>query len=138
MKKSAFYTTLSLILMFVAFMAVTSLPKRGSGPAVPVLSALAPAERPAFAASGQKPVVYMTADISPEGLLAVYEALGRRAEGKVAVKISTGEPPASNYLRPELIGKFVQQVKGSIVESCTAVGGRRSNATVHYQTFGKL
>lgn len=38
------------------------------------------------------PKVYMTTDISPEGLVKVYEALGRPAEGRVAVKISTGEP----------------------------------------------
>ncbi len=36
--------------------------------------------------------VYMTTDISPEGLVRVYEALGRPAQGRVAVKISTGEP----------------------------------------------
>ena len=36
--------------------------------------------------------VYMTTDISPEGLVKVYEALGRPATGRVAVKISTGEP----------------------------------------------
>lgn len=45
--------------------------------------------------------VYMTTDISPEGLIKVYEALGREAEGRVAVKISTGEPGGKNYLKPE-------------------------------------
>ncbi len=49
------------------------------------------------------PTVYMTTDISPEGMLAVFEALGWTPIGNVAVKLSTGEPPASNYLRPELI-----------------------------------
>ncbi|MBQ8593141.1 MAG: DUF362 domain-containing protein [Bacteroidaceae bacterium] len=38
------------------------------------------------------PKVYMTTDISPEGLVKVYEALGKKAHGRVAVKISTGEP----------------------------------------------
>lgn len=36
-------------------------------------------------------VVYMTTDISPEGMLAIYEALGVEANGNVAVKLSTGE-----------------------------------------------
>ena len=36
--------------------------------------------------------VYFTGDISPVGLMAVYEALGLEASGKVSVKISTGEP----------------------------------------------
>ena len=39
----------------------------------------------------ETPKVYMTTDISPEGLVKVYEALGVKPEGKVAVKISTGE-----------------------------------------------
>lgn len=36
------------------------------------------------------PIVYMTSDISSDGLMAVYEALGANPEGKIAVKISTG------------------------------------------------
>ena len=79
------------------------------------------------------PVVYMTTDISPEGLLAVYEALGWQPTGKVAVKLSTGEPPASNYLRPELIKDLVQSVNGTIVECNTAYGGSRAQTAMHYQ-----
>lgn len=78
-------------------------------------------------------VVYMTTDISPEGLMAVYEALDWTPSGKVAVKISTGEPPASNYLRPELIADLVQFVDGTIVECNTAYGGSRAETAMHYQ-----
>ena len=89
---------------------------------------------PAFAEeNAEAPVVYMTADISPEGLMAVYEALGREAAGEnVAMKISTGET-GSNYLRPELIGDFVQAVNGTIVECNTAYGGQRASTAMHYQ-----
>ena len=89
---------------------------------------------PAFAEEGtESPVVYMTTDISPAGLMAVYEALGREAAGEnVAVKISTGET-GSNYLRPELIGEFVQAVNGTIVECNTAYGGQRASTAMHYQ-----
>lgn len=55
------------------------------------------------AADGEASIVYFTSDISPEGMVAVYEALGWEPTGKVAAKLSTGEPPASNYLRPELM-----------------------------------
>ena len=79
------------------------------------------------------PVVYMTTDISPEGLMAVYEALEWSPEGKVAVKLSTGEPPASNYLRPELIADVVAAVSGTIVECNTAYGGSRAETAMHYQ-----
>ncbi|MDR2768513.1 MAG: DUF362 domain-containing protein [Treponema sp.] len=100
----------------------------------------APAERvttPAAAsvtANGNgKAKVYMTADISPAGLMAAYEALGLKAGGKVAVKISTGEPGNTHYLSPDLIGELVRRVNGTIVECNTAYGGRRASTAVHYQ-----
>lgn len=79
----------------------------------------------------QLPKVYMTTEITPEGLVKVYEALGVKADGKVAVKISTGEPGGKNYLKPELIGKLVQSVEGTIVECNTAYRGRRFSAEEH-------
>lgn len=79
------------------------------------------------------PAVYFTRDISPEGLMKVYEAMGWVPEGRVAVKLSTGEPPASNYLRPELIADLVQSVDGTIVECNTAYGGSRAETRMHYQ-----
>jgi uncharacterized Fe-S center protein len=77
--------------------------------------------------------VYFTADISPVGLMAVYNALGQQPGGRIAVKISTGEPPNSNYLRPTLIKDLVQSVNGTIVESNTAYGGRRASTAIHKQ-----
>ena len=79
------------------------------------------------------PVVYFTADISPEGLQAVYEALSWQPSGRLAVKVSTGEPPASNYLRSDLIGPLVQALDGTIVECNTAYGGSRSSSAMHRQ-----
>ena len=75
--------------------------------------------------------VYMTRDISPAGMKAVYEALGRKAEGKkVAVKLSTGEPGGNNFLQPALIGDLVKSVKGTIVECNTAYGGAIKNISI--------
>ena len=79
------------------------------------------------------PVVYFTDDISAEGLVEIYEALNWTPSGKVAVKMSTGEPPASNYLRPELISDLVSKVDGTIVECNTAYGGDRSSTAMHKQ-----
>ncbi len=80
------------------------------------------------------PVVYFTRDISPEGLVKVYKAMGWKPTGKVGVKMSTGEPPASNYLRPELVKNLIQEVNGTIVECNTAYGGKRSNNEAHWNT----
>ncbi len=66
--------------------------------------------------------------------MAAYDALGTGLTGEnIAVKLSTGEPPASNYLDPDLIVDLVQQVKGTIVENNTAYGGQRSGTAMHYQ-----
>lgn len=78
-------------------------------------------------------LVYFTSDISPEGLMAVYEALNWEPTGNVAVKLSTGEPPASNYLDPDLIKDLVQSVDGTIVECNTAYGGSRTETAMHRQ-----
>ena len=75
----------------------------------------------------------MTTDISADGLVAVYEALGAEPSGRIAVKLSTGEP-GSNCLRPELIGELVQNFdEPTIVECNTAYGGSRANTAMHYQ-----
>lgn len=78
-----------------------------------------------------KPKVYMTRDISPESLVEIYKALGRKASGRVAVKLSTGEPGGNNFLQPALIGKLVKEVNGTIVECNTAYGGGRANTEAH-------
>lgn len=78
--------------------------------------------------------VYMTTEISPDAVLRIYDALGTTVTGeKIAVKLSTGEPPASNYLDPELIKDLVQLLDGTIVECNTAYGGSRSETAMHYQ-----
>ena len=90
-------------------------------------------EEPEETPNPEMPIVYMTTDISPESLMDIYEALGvQLPDGNIAVKISTGEN-GSNYLRPELIGNFVQEIDGTIVECNTAYGGDRANTAYHLQ-----
>jgi uncharacterized Fe-S center protein len=91
------------------------------------------AEEPLVPAQTGSSTVYFTADISPAGLMAAYNALGLEASGKVAVKISTGEPGNTHYLSPDLIKGLVQRVNGTIVECNTAYGGRRASTAIHYQ-----
>lgn len=79
------------------------------------------------------PEVFYLSDISPEAMVKIYQALQWNPTGKVAVKLSTGEPPSSNYLRPELIKDVVQLVNGTIVECNTAYGGSRAETAMHYQ-----
>lgn len=82
-------------------------------------------------------VVYFTKEISPESLVRIYEALGVEPEGRVAVKISTGESAKSNNLSPELIAPLVKKVNGTLVECNTAYGGSRSNTASHRAEIAK-
>lgn len=86
-----------------------------------------------YTESDDVPTVHFISDIAPEAMVQIYEALQWSPTGRVAVKLSTGEPPASNYLRPELIVDVVQMVDGTIVECNTAYGGSRASAAMHYQ-----
>ena len=101
--------------------------------AVLMITALAGAQTVSAREEGSQPVVFFTEDISADGLVGIYEKLDWEPAGKVAVKVSTGEPPASNYLRPELIGDLVQELDGTIVECNTAYGGSRASSAMHRQ-----
>ena len=79
-------------------------------------------------------VVYMTTDISPEGLDKVYHALNVNPSGNVAIKLSTGEAGNPNYLDPNLIKDLVQSVDGTIIECNTAYSGsKRAETEMHMQ-----
>ena len=81
--------------------------------------------------ASELPKVYLIKEITPENLVKIYEALGRKAEGKVAVKLSTGEPGGHNFLQPTLIAPLVRKMNGTIVECNTAYGGGRANTEAH-------
>lgn len=83
----------------------------------------------------EKSKVYFIKEISPESLIKIYDALGRELKGKVAVKISTGEPGGHNFLNPNLIKDLVHKLNGTIVECNTAYGGRRNTTSEHWKAI---
>lgn len=83
----------------------------------------------------KKSKVYYTNEITPESLIKIYEAMGVTLNGKIAVKISTGEPGGHNFLSPVLIKELVQKLEGTIVECNTAYPGRRSMSEDHWKAI---
>ena len=83
----------------------------------------------------EKAKVYFTTEITGESLQKIFQALGVTLKGKVAVKISTGEPGGHNFLQPALIKGLVQQVNGTIVECNTAYEGRRMKSADHWEAI---
>ena len=82
-----------------------------------------------------KSKVYFTKKITDDSLVKIYESLGVDLKGKVGVKISTGEPGGHNFLNPKLIEKLVKKLNGTIIECCTAYGGKRQDPRDHWQAI---
>ena len=99
--KSSFLTMMFAILFATSGCAQTQNEQEPSLPEIP------PTEE-------NLPKVYFYKEISSENLVKIYEALGREAKGRVAVKLSTGEPGGHNFLQPALIKDLVQKVNGTM------------------------
>ena len=59
----------------------------------------------------EKAKVYFTREITPENVVKMYEALGKKLQGNVAVKVHSGEKGNQNYLHPEFMKPMVEHVK---------------------------
>lgn len=84
-------------------------------------------------ASESVATVYYIKEITSENLLKIYDALGRKATGKVCVKLSSGEKGNPNHLSPALIAPLVQGLQADIVECNTAYAGARTGNKEHIE-----
>ena len=78
-----------------------------------------------------KSKVYFIKEINSDNLIKIYEALGVKLDGKVGVKVSTGEKGAKGYLKADLIAPLVKKLNGTIIECNTAYPGARNNKEEH-------
>ncbi len=85
----------------------------------------------------EKAKVYFTRDMSPEGLVRVYEKLGKELPGKVAVKLHSGEEGNQNYVKPEFVKDLINKVNGTVVECNTAYEGARNTTEKHVELMEK-
>ena len=79
----------------------------------------------------EKAKVYFTKEINADSLIKIYEKLGVKLDGRVGVKVSTGEKGAKGYLKKELIAPLVKMLNGTIIECNTAYPGARNTAEEH-------
>ena len=79
----------------------------------------------------EKSKVYFTKEITPESVVKMYETLGVKLPGKVAVKLHSGEQGNQNYIRPEFVKAIVEKVNGTVVECNTAYDGARNYTDKH-------
>lgn len=78
-----------------------------------------------------KSKVYFTRRTDPDALLMLYKKLGVNLNGKVAVKLHSGEKGNQNYVRPEFVKPIIEHVCGTVVECNTAYDGARNTTDKH-------
>lgn len=81
----------------------------------------------------EKNKVYFTKDITPESLVKIYEVLGVKLKGNVAVKLHSGEKGNQNYVKPEFLRPLIDYVNGTVVECNTAYEGARNTTEKHLE-----
>jgi len=84
-----------------------------------------------------KAKVYFSKEITPEKVVEMYKAAGKELNGRVAVKLHSGEEGNQNFLRPEFWKPMIEYVKGTVVECNTAYEGSRDTTEKHLKTIEK-
>lgn len=80
-------------------------------------------------------IVYFTKNITPEKVIDIYNAVGRKLTGKVAVKLHSGEVGNQNFIRPEFWKPIIEKLNGTVVECNTAYEGSRNTTEKHKKTL---
>lgn len=84
-----------------------------------------------------KSKVYFSKEITPESLVKVYDALGVKLDGKVAVKLHSGEKGNQNYLQPEFVKPIINKLQATVVECNTAYQGARNTTEKHKELMAE-
>lgn len=78
-----------------------------------------------------KSKVYFTKDLTKESLVKIYQKLGIKLEGNVAIKVHSGESGNQNFLHPEYFKDIIDYVGGTVIECNTAYDGERNTTEKH-------
>lgn len=84
-----------------------------------------------------KPKIYFSRDITPEKVAEMYDLLGVKLHGKVAVKLHSGEVGNQNFLKPDFWKPIIEKVGGTVTECNTAYEGERNTTAKHLKTLKK-
>ena len=79
--------------------------------------------------------VYFSRNITPDELVRLYDAVGLKLSGRIAIKVHSGEVGNQNFLRPEFFRPIIEKVGGTVVECNTAYNGGRDTTEKHLATF---
>lgn len=85
----------------------------------------------------QPTVVYFTRDISPTGILKIYNAVNQgRIQGKTVIKWHSGEPHGPNILPIDMVKAVQENIPGSVLaDTNTLYHGGRDTTEKHRETI---
>ena len=84
-----------------------------------------------------KSKVYFTKEITKEAILKMYQVLEKELNGKVAVKVHSGEAGNQNYIKPEMYEDIIKHLNGTVIECNTAYDGERNTTEKHQKLLDK-
>ena len=79
----------------------------------------------------EKPIVYFTSVITPASVSALYDRVCAPLQGKIAVKLHSGEEGNQNFLRPDFWQLLIDRIGGTVAECNTAYPGARNSSEKH-------
>ena len=87
--------------------------------------------------TGEQSTVYFTRDLSPEGIMKVYDRVKAKIGGRIAVKLHTGEPKGPNIIPASWVKVFLEKEMpdAAIVETNTYYEGDRYTTKDHRRTL---
>ena len=81
--------------------------------------------------------VYFSRTITPEKVAGLYLLCGKKLNGRVAVKLHSGEVGNQNFLKPDFWKPIIDLTGGTVTECNTAYEGERDTTAKHLKTLKK-
>ncbi len=81
-------------------------------------------------------MVYFTQDLSPEGLVKLYQKVNKNIQGHVAIKLHSGEPHGPNILPIDMVAALQKSIPGSVLADTNSLTpGGRDTTQKHRETL---
>lgn len=82
---------------------------------------------------GDSSIVYFTRDISPEGVMKIFQYVKDKVKGKVGIKVHFGEDGNEYYIPARMVEPLCKELKATLIETNVAYKSRRSKTETHIQ-----
>jgi len=78
-------------------------------------------------------VVYFTEDISPDGVMKIFEYVKGKVRGNVGIKVHFGEDGNDYFVPATMVEPLCKKLNATLIETNVAYKGRRSKTATHIE-----